>query len=279
MTGPPADHWGFFLVMAVTSGLVLFDFAVFREQMCTIACPYARFQSVLMDEDSMIVSYDPHRGEPRGKGKARGGLGDCVDCLACVRTCPTGIDIRDGLQMECVACTQCIDACDAIMLKTGQAPGLIRYTSERALEGLPTRRLRPRTALYGGLLVAVAAMFTVALVAREPFDVNVGRATGAPFMTMPDGTVSNRLVFRVRNQTPEPVAFSIGGVEPAAMDLRVVGRQPIALAPQEMTRVEVFVMAPPEAFGGRPSREATFRLAFGDGREEDVTFPLLGPSR
>jgi cytochrome c oxidase accessory protein FixG len=279
MTGPPAEHWGFFLVMAVTTALVLFDFGYFREQMCTIACPYARFQSVLMDEDSMIVSYDPNRGEPRGKGKQREGLGDCIDCLACVRTCPTGIDIRDGLQMECVACTQCIDACDAIMLKVGQAPGLIRYTSEHALEGLPTKKLRPRTALYGGLLVAVAAMFTVTLVAREPFDVNVGRATGAPFMEMPDGTVSNRLVFRVRNQTPAPVTFSIEGAAPTGMDLRVVGRQPIALDPQEMTRVEVFVMTPPEAFGGRPEREATFRLRFSDGREETVVFPLLGPSR
>ena len=289
MTGSPFDHWGYFLLMAGTSALVLFDFGYFREQMCTIACPYARFQSVLLDEDSLIVSYDPVRGEPRARRSKkkiaeeeaglRPRLGDCIDCLACVRTCPTGIDIRDGLQMECVACTQCIDACDAIMLQVGKPPGLIRYTSEHALEGLPTRKLRPRTALYGGLLVAVAAMFTVALVAREPFSVSVGRATGAPFMAMPDGTVSNRLVFRVRNQTPEPVTFTVEGVEPAAMDLRVVGRQPIALAPQAMTRVEVFVMTPPEAFAGQSTREAQFRLAFSDGSTETSSFPLLGPSR
>ncbi|HIG73313.1 MAG TPA: cytochrome c oxidase accessory protein CcoG, partial [Bacteroidetes bacterium] len=125
MTGPPTEHWGYFLLMAGTTALVAFDFGVFREQMCTIACPYARFQSVLMDEESMIVSYDPTRGEPRGRGKSRmtkdgQPLGDCVDCFACVRTCPTGIDIRDGIQMECIACTQCIDACDSIMDKTGQ---------------------------------------------------------------------------------------------------------------------------------------------------------------
>ncbi|MDX1440570.1 MAG: cytochrome c oxidase accessory protein CcoG, partial [Rubricoccaceae bacterium] len=130
MTGPPTEHWGFFVLMAGTAGLVLFDFGFFREQMCTITCPYARMQSVLMDEDSLIVSYDPNRGEPRGRGKNREDLGDCIDCFACVRTCPTGIDIRDGLQMECVACTQCIDACDDIMDKVGKPRGLIRYTSE-----------------------------------------------------------------------------------------------------------------------------------------------------
>ena len=152
MTEPPTEHWGYFVMMAVTTGLILFDFGYFREQMCTITCPYARFQSVLLDPDSLIVSYDPERGEPRGRGKKRENLGDCIDCFACVRTCPTGIDIRDGLQMECIACTQCIDACDDIMDKMGFEPGLIRYTSEHELEGKKTRWLRPRTAIYSLLL-------------------------------------------------------------------------------------------------------------------------------
>lgn len=279
MTGPPAEHWGFFVLMAGTSALVLFDFGVFREQMCTIACPYARLQSVLMDQDSLIVSYDHTRGEPRGRGKARDGLGDCVDCLACVRTCPTGIDIRDGLQMECVACTQCIDACDAIMLKVGQAPGLIRYTSERALEGLPTRVLRPRTALYGALLAVVAVLFAVALTTRGAYDVEVGRSAGAPFMELPNGTVANRLHFRVRNQTAEPVTFTVEAVAPAGASLRVGGRQPVALAPQAMTRLEAFVVVPAEAFAGAPQQEGRFRVVFSDGHEEALAFPLLGPSR
>ncbi|MFK7848818.1 MAG: cytochrome c oxidase accessory protein CcoG, partial [Rhodothermales bacterium] len=136
MQQPPAQNWGFFLTMTFTSGLILYDFGYFREQMCTIACPYARLQSVLLDEDSMIVSYDPNRGEPRarrGKKKMAQELageipaqGDCIDCFACVRTCPTGIDIRDGLQMECIACTQCIDACDSIMDNINKPRGLIR---------------------------------------------------------------------------------------------------------------------------------------------------------
>ena len=127
------------------------DFTWFREQTCLVACPYGRWQSVLLDQSSLIVAYDVNRGEPRGKPKdnaavARGG--DCVDCNACVLTCPTGIDIRDGLQMECIHCTQCADACDAMMVKVGRPTGLIRYTSQDALAGQVRRLLRPRTVLY-----------------------------------------------------------------------------------------------------------------------------------
>ncbi|MEL6614163.1 MAG: cytochrome c oxidase accessory protein CcoG [Bacteroidota bacterium] len=278
MQSPPSEHWGYFLLMGGTTALVAFDFGVFREQMCTITCPYARFQSVLMDEDSMIVSYDPGRGEPRGKGKAREGLGDCVDCFACVRTCPTGIDIRDGLQMECIACTQCIDACDAIMDKTNQPRGLIRYTSEHALEGRPTRIVRPRTAIYGGLLVALVTLLSVGLATRGSYDTDVGRAVGAPFMELPDGTVANRLRVRVRNQTPNDATFTLKAVQPSGAETRLVGQPPIRVAAGEMTRTEAWITVPPEAFRGG-SAPTTIRLTFDDGTVEDLPFTLLGPSR
>jgi cytochrome c oxidase accessory protein FixG len=278
MTGPPTEHWGYFLLMGGTTALVAFDFGIFREQMCTITCPYARFQSVLMDEDSMIVSYDPGRGEPRGRGKKREGLGDCVDCYACVRTCPTGIDIRDGLQMECIACTQCIDACDEIMDKTNQPRGLIRYTSEHALEGKKTRVLRPRTAIYGGLLVALVTLLSVGLATRGEYDIDVGRAVGAPFMELPDGQVANRLRVRVRNQTPKDAAFTVEAAEPAGTSVRLVGRPPVRVSAGEMTRVEAWIVAPPEAFAGG-SAATTLRLVFEDGTVETVPFTLLGPSQ
>ena len=275
--------------MAGTSALVLFDFGFFREQMCTITCPYARFQSVLLDEDSMIVSYDPSRGEPRAKRSKKkieqeeAGLvpkqGDCIDCFACVRTCPTGIDIRDGLQMECIACTQCIDACDDIMDKIDKPRGLIRYTSEHALEGEPTRIVRPRTVLYTVLLLALVTAFTVAITTRHAYDVNVGRSTGAPFTELTDGTIANRIRFRVRNQTARASTFEVEGVEPAGMTLRIVGVQPVELAPQEMKRLEVWVVVPPETFANGSTHEAMFRLVFGDGTVETLVFPLLGPSR
>ena len=115
--GSPKNHPVGFAIVTMTTAAMLLDFAYFREQVCMVACPYGRWQSALLDSDSLIVAYDYNRGEPRGKGKDRTGKGDCVDCLACVTTCPTGIDIRNGLQMECIHCTQCMDACDEIMEK------------------------------------------------------------------------------------------------------------------------------------------------------------------
>lgn len=287
MTGPPTEHWGFFVMMAATTGLVLFNFGIFREQMCTITCPYARMQSVLLDPDSLIVSYDPARGEPRAKRSKRKirqeeeGLlpaqGDCIDCFACVRTCPTGIDIRDGLQMECIACTQCIDACDAIMDAIGKPRGLIRYTSEREMAGGRTRRLRPRTVLYGLLLLAVSAIFTTALATRHAYDVGVTRAVGEPYAELPDGTVANRLRFRVRNQTASAASFEIEAVEPAGASVRVVGVAPVEVAPRELARAEAWIVLPREAFGEAGQRAATFELRFSDGTTETLSFTLLGP--
>jgi cytochrome c oxidase accessory protein FixG len=131
----PAQHPSAFGVMAFTTTLVFADFAYFREQTCTIACPYGRWQSALLDKSSLIVAYDHRRGEPRQRGTKRrqSTAGDCIDCGMCVQTCPTGIDIRDGLQMECIHCTQCIDACDAVMEKIGKPRGLIRYSSREML--------------------------------------------------------------------------------------------------------------------------------------------------
>lgn len=277
MQQPPTEHWGYFVMMTLTAGLVLFDFGYFREQMCTITCPYARIQSVLLDPDSLIVSYDPSRGEPRGKGKKREDLGDCIDCFACVRTCPTGIDIRDGLQMECIACTACVDACDEIMDRVGQPRGLIRYTSEHALAGAPTRRVRPRTVLYSLLLLGITTAFITLIATRGAYDINVGRSAGQPFMELPDGQVANRLRFRVRNQTPKATAFTIEAVTPASAEVKVVGTQPVTLAPQEMTRLEAWVVVPADGFRDG-TLDGRFRLRFTDGTTEEVAFPLLGPS-
>lgn len=296
MTGPPTEHWGFFVVMAVTTGLVFFDFAVFREQMCTITCPYARMQSVLLDPDSLIVSYDPTRGEPRGKrskasasGDGAPALGDCVDCGACVRTCPTGIDIREGLQMECIACTQCIDACDAIMDRVGTPRGLIRYSSEREIEGRKTRLVRPHTVLYTVLLLAAVSAFAFTLSSRGAYDVNVGRAVGEPYTTLPDGRVANRLRFRVRNQTGAPSTFSVrivsvipgageeGEHAPVQAGLNPVGPMPVSLAPGEMARLETWVMIPVEGFDDGVAT-GRFAIEFSDGTVVEESFPLLGPN-
>lgn len=276
----PLEHPGFFATMAITTGLILFDFGIFREQMCTLACPYARFQSVLQDRDSMIVSYDPVRGEPRGrrtKKTAELGLGDCVDCGACVRTCPTGIDIRNGLQMECIGCTQCIDACDAIMISVDKPVGLIRYTSENQLAGKKPRPARPRTIAYATLLAVLSAAFVYTLAQRDAVDVNVGRAVGAPFMTLPGGDVSNRLRFRIQNRTGDPATYRIETVEPEGLRLTIVGRPDIDVAPGATARVEAWVVAAPDVFTAG-SAPATFRVSDDEGRGASVDFTLLGPN-
>ena len=276
MQSDPRENWGYFLMMAGTTGLILFDFGFFREQMCTIACPYARFQSVLLDSDSLIVSYDEERGEPRGRGKDRENLGDCIDCGACVRTCPTGIDIRDGLQMECVACTQCIDACDDIMDKMGWEPGLIKYTSEKELNDEPTNIVRPRTLLYSGVLVVLAVFFIGLLWMRPSYDINLSRAGGDPFMVLPDDRVANRVRVRVRNQTATEARFSIGATGIPEVQVNPVGTGETILAPQEMKRTEAWIIVPPDAL--RDQREITVLVQFDDGTEERISFPLLSPS-
>jgi cytochrome c oxidase accessory protein FixG len=286
MQASPTEHWGYFVLMTITTGLVLFDFGYFREQMCTLACPYARIQSVLVDPDSLIVSYDPNRGEPRAKRSKKkieqeeAGLipaqGDCIDCYACVRTCPVGIDIRDGLQMECIACTQCIDACDDIMDKIGKPQGLIRYTSENALAGNTTRRMRPRTVLYSVLLAIVAGIFTIALTTRGSYEVTVNRSVGAPYMELPDGQIANRLRFSVRNMTPRHTTFTIVAESPADAEVRVVGTTPIQVDAQGIERVEAWVVVPAARFQSG-ELDGTFRLGFENGSTETVDFSLLGP--
>jgi cytochrome c oxidase accessory protein FixG len=287
MQQPPTSHWGYFLLMSGTTALILFDFGVFREQMCTITCPYARIQSVLLDQDSLIVSYDPTRGEPRGKrGKkaladeASGAirpLGDCVDCYACVRTCPTGIDIRDGLQMECIACTQCIDACDSIMDRIGKPAGLIRYTSENELAGQRTRRLRPRTFVYSALITVISITFITMIATANKVDITVGRSVGLPFTELPDGSIANRLRFRVHNQSADALSVTIRAAYPESAIVRIVGTATQQLDARERRVIEAWVsIDPADVPTGRTTGH--FVLEFSDGAEREVVFELLGPT-
>ncbi|MFU8807052.1 MAG: cytochrome c oxidase accessory protein CcoG, partial [Bradymonadaceae bacterium] len=290
---PPTEHWGFFVMMAMTTGLILFNFGFFREQMCTIVCPYARFQSVLMDRDSLIVSYDPGRGEERKrrsrkereqeKAGVRLQIGDCIDCGACVRTCPTGIDIRDGLQMECIGCTQCIDACDAIMISVDKPVGLIRYASENRIEKKPARIIRSRVVLYAALLVGLMTIFTVLLVGRTSLDVNIGRVAAAPFTVLESGEVANRLRFRIQNRTGDDFVLSVVALEPQGTEVKLVGPSTVRVAAGDTGRVEAFVLVPPEALENG-SAKGLFKVQARDattssmGPSSTIEFMLLGPS-
>ncbi len=182
VTADPLEHWTSFLTMLGVTGIILFDFGWFREQFCLIACPYGRFQSVMMDENSLVVAYDAKRGEPRRNTDVKKeDEGDCINCHWCVKVCPTGVDIRRGTQMECIACTACIDACDTIMEKVKKPKGLIRYSSEKELAGGTTTLFSPRVLIYGSALLFFVGIFLFTLNSTNKLSVILLRGSNTPF--------------------------------------------------------------------------------------------------
>jgi cytochrome c oxidase accessory protein FixG len=276
----PLEHWTPFVVVAVTTALVFFDFAVFREQMCTVACPYARIQSVLLDPRSLLVGYDPARGEPRGKGKPQAGRGDCIDCNACVAACPTGIDIRDGLQLECIACAQCADACDGIMHKIKKPLGLIRYGSQATLESrsmssVPPRVLRPRVVIYSVLLAGLLVSLVTLAATRKSAEVTVLRGLGAPF-TEERGLVTGALRVKVQNHGAAPRQYRLEVVTSPPVTL-IAPENPLEVPGGGQRTTPVFVVAPTSTFHtGR--REVVVRVSDEQGFSVDAPYRLVGPS-
>ena len=205
-----------------------------REQMCKYMCPYARFQSALIDKDSLIITYDTGRGEPRGSRSRKAdaaaqGLGDCVDCTLCVQVCPTGIDIRDGLQNECIGCAACIDVCNGVMDRMGYAKGLIRYSTENGVAGGWSRRqmfkraLRPRVLIYGGLLTLASAGFAASVALRSPFQVNIIKDRGTLARIVESGAVENVYRVQIMNRTEAPQAYRVTASGPQGLTLSAPG--------------------------------------------------------
>ena len=212
--GPWETFW-----MLFYAGFLYLMAGFMREQVCKYMCPYARFQGVMFDPDTLIITYDAERGEPRGarkKNDAKAALGDCVDCGICVQVCPTGIDIRNGLQYECIACAACIDACDAVMDKVGSPRGLVRYSTENALAKHYTSRdifahlLRPRTLLYGSVLVAIIAAAAWSLSTRVPLRVDLLRDRSTLYREADDGRIENVFMMHVMNTDEVAHRYSVG---------------------------------------------------------------------
>ncbi len=196
-----------------------------REQVCKYMCPYARFQSAMFDKDTLIISYDEARGEPRGSRKRsvdykKKGLGDCIDCTLCVQVCPTGIDIREGLQYECIACAACIDACDSVMDKMDYPRGLIRYTTENALQGKGTRLFRPRMIIYATILLVLITGLVSSMVMRTPVILDVIRDRNALYREVAGDIIENTYTLKVINQSNDDRRFTLGvaGVEGIELD-------------------------------------------------------------
>ena len=206
--GPWETFWSLFYGFATYGNAGLL-----REQVCKYMCPYARFQSAMFDKDTLIITYDAERGEPRG-ARRRGadgkttGLGDCVACNACVQVCPTGIDIRQGLQIECIACAACVDACDDVMDRFSLPRGLVRYTTQHALDHKTTHVLRPRVLVYGSLLGVLFAGFIGALALRQPVGIDVIRDRNALYRLLDDGRVENVYTVKILNKSEQAHDFS-----------------------------------------------------------------------
>ncbi|HYQ00683.1 MAG TPA: cytochrome c oxidase accessory protein CcoG [Polyangiaceae bacterium] len=275
VTEPPSKHLAGFLVVAVTTGLVFFDFAYFREQMCTVICPYARLQSVLLDRSSLVIGYDVKRGEPRSKGKQKPGNGDCIDCQACVVACPTGIDIRQGLQLECIACAQCVDACDSIMTRIHKPLGLIRYAAQDTLEsGKKATLLRPRVIVYSVLLLGLLVTLTSALLIKPGAEVTILRGIGAPFSES-GAQIVNQIRIKVRNRSSALERYHVELTDLAGAQL-IAPEDPMPIAAGEQRTTSVFVMAPKNAFT-HGSRAVHFRVTNDHGYRADFPYELLGP--
>jgi cytochrome c oxidase accessory protein FixG len=223
-----------------------------REQVCIHMCPYARFQAVMFDHDTLIVSYDEKRGEgEKGRGprkrnidhKAQG-LGDCIDCDLCVHVCPTGIDIREGLQYECIDCALCIDACDTVMEKMNYEKGLIRYTTEHALQGKKTHILRPRLIGYAAILTFMVTGFFYTLLSRSPVEIDVIRDRGALFQQVSWGIIQNNYVLKLVNKQQYIESYKISVSGPDGLSL--IGKSIIEMQPNEIRPITVSLRMEPD---------------------------------
>jgi cytochrome c oxidase accessory protein FixG len=233
--------------VAVFAAFWLVDFLWFREQFCIYLCPYARFQSALTDDETLLISYDEVRGEPRGKD--RGPDGGCIGCQKCVVVCPQGIDIRKGFQLECIQCARCIDACESVMSRFGH-PTLVRYSSIAADRGAASRPWRPRTLVYGGLLTGLTAAALVLLLGRVPFEASVNRAPGSLFTLDPDGYVRNTYLLKVTSKESGIAAVEyrveVDGLEGAEVSVPV-----LTIAPEETRTIPLVVRVPAGAARSR----------------------------
>ncbi|TLX57240.1 cytochrome c oxidase accessory protein CcoG [Stutzerimonas nosocomialis] len=252
-----------------------------REQVCIYMCPYARFQSVMFDKDTLIVSYDPRRGERRGPRKKDAdykamGLGDCIDCTMCVQVCPTGIDIRDGLQIECIGCAACIDACDTIMEKMNYPKGLISYTTEHNLSGQKTRLLRPRLIGYAIALLVMMGLFAFAIVERPLVKLDVSKDR-VLFRENQDGNIENVYTLKLMNkaQHEQTVVIDASGLE----GLVYHGRKEVRLAAGEQLTIPVGLSVPPEKLPSSTNK-IVFHIqsADDDSITDDADSRFIGPS-
>lgn len=279
VTEPPGQHLGGLAAMFGFSLVFYGVFAFLREQVCTTVCPYGRLQGVLLDRQSVVIAYDRVRGEQRAhfrKGEDRGsvGKGDCIDCKACVHVCPTGIDIRNGTQLECVNCTACIDACDHMMGAVGLPKGLIRYASESEIAERKPFRWTTRMKAYSAVLVVLIGVILTLIVLRSDVETTVLRTPGMLYQSRPDGRISNLYNYKVVNKTSRdmPIRFVLENVKGS---IELVGKE-IGLQPAALTQGSLFIILDPSAMSGMKTK-VNIGVYANDRLLEEVSTTFVGP--
>jgi cytochrome c oxidase accessory protein FixG len=246
ITDPPRQHLGGLTAMVLFTGVFYAVFARFREQVCTIACPYGRLQGVMMDQDTVVVAYDYQRGEPRAKQRKNQlrTAGDCIDCKQCVQVCPTGIDIRNGTQLECVNCTACIDACNNIMALLEKPPGLIRYDSENHIAEGTRFRVTGRVKAYSAVLLVLLGVMAGLLATRANVEATVLRTPGQLYQKTARRTVTNLYNVSVINKTNRAMPLELRVLEPAGGTVQLVGQSGLKLPAQGIVEGVFFAELP-----------------------------------
>jgi cytochrome c oxidase accessory protein FixG len=252
---PPADHLAGFIGLVVFTFIFYGVFAWFREQACTVVCPYGRLQSVLLVKNSIVVAYDWLRGEPRGKlkkdqRKITEKQGDCIDCKLCVHVCPTGIDIRNGTQLECVNCTACIDACDEVVVKIEKPKGLIRYSSFNAIQQGKQKLITPRVIGYSVVLTALIIVLGYFIFTRADIETTILKVPGTLYTKTDDGLITNLYSIEFVNKTLEDVPLTLKVELPANAVLTKIGDPNIEVPKESLLKGMIMVKLPEESLSG-----------------------------
>jgi cytochrome c oxidase accessory protein FixG len=258
----PGAHVGTLISLLVFTIIFFFVYWWFREQVCIVVCPYGRLQGVLLDKNSIMVAYDYNRGEPRGKftkevkEAGNGNItiadasakvtsivpvkGDCIDCHACVRVCPTGIDIRNGTQLECINCTACIDACDEIMVSVHKPKGLVRYASENSIKNKVQLKFTARIKAYSIVLLLLLTLLTFLIVSRTDLDARVMRISGMTYSSLPDGRIANLYTLKLANKTHLDIPFTLQ-LEDIKGEIQIVGNSSLVVKKKDYSQLQFFI--------------------------------------
>ena len=269
-----------------TFWILFYSFATYgnagflREQVCKYMCPYARFQSAMFDKDTLIISYDEDRGEPRGGRRKKDdpkekGLGDCINCTLCVQVCPTGIDIRDGLQYECIACAACIDVCDEVMDKMGYERGLVRYTTEHALKHKEGHVIRPRIIVYGLLLLVIISGTLYGMTTRTPLRAELIRDRNALYRELPGDIVENVYTLKITNMDDEPHSYDMTVLNNDQVEIDLAS--PLDLAAEEVAGIIVRLRIPKSAGQGVQNVELELQARDDPSIRKEVTAKAMLP--